>query len=239
MSSICVVGDQCGRSHRGIAWLIVDCASTVRESVTCTAPSSSVFLMGSPLRANTASIALFCGSTSACNCVRLSWQAFVPVRTFCAENSDIISSSGPKNSIFKAERRCFVFVGAVRWHLQERKLLTLTYRFYPIHSHKPVEERLGIHFAFSMAWMVCCAISRSSFVRTTRTFTGALPLCISAILPKEASFFAQSMAIPRCSKPSHARSLITDAFSPMPPVNTIASTLPSTATYAPMYFLMR
>ena len=37
-----------------------------------------------------------------------------------------------------------------------------------MHNENPVDERLGTHFAFSIAWTVCWAISRSSSVRTTR-----------------------------------------------------------------------
>ena len=58
------------------------------------------------------------------------------------------------------------------------------------YSQKPRVRATRAHFAFSIALMVCWAISRSSSVRTTRTLTGAPSFCISAILPTAASFFA-------------------------------------------------
>ena len=90
---------------------------------------------------------------------------------------------------------------------------------------------------------VCRAMASSSLVRTTSAATrlrSALMRATGFAASTRASEFRSSSSTsPRWSNRCRMRRRIAAAFSPMPPVRTIASTPPMTAAYAPTYLRAR
>ena len=78
-----------------------------------------------------------------------------------------------------------------------------------------------------------------SFVGIRRTLTLLSEVIISASFAITAWFALGSSRMPICLNLSHIHSHNETAFSPIPPVKIRVSTVSRTATYAPMYFLMR
>jgi phosphate acetyltransferase len=113
--------------------------------------------------------------------------------------------------------------------------LTVPRRALDGHPPAPAQER-PVDGSRARVWR---AISHSSSVGMTRTGTSA-PGGDTARSPADSAWLdAGSTAMPSRPSPARQAARVAASFSPTPPVNTIASTRPSSAWYAPTYLRIR